>query len=256
MKNGKILCNYLLLFIEKKRACSENRNACSHSVPYELTDLYSWVKIYFSVLHMPQGSRKVKGTTPECGKRRVHGSAVESEWESSVCWALINGEVRLLPDILAYKNLKSSTVSSWGFAIYAHWSHLTLTFAKLFSHLWNKETELNYLEGPLRLWHLWEEKHRSGKWLKKSMHPSPFSPPPAQKRSRLYPKTGVYVPIADTAHTVLIRELKPCLAGLLLYGLPCMELPFSYCRLPLFSKTTEDKRISTTCLPLTCITMP
>lgn len=130
---------------------------------------------------MPQGSRKVKGTTPECGKRRVPGSTVESEWESSVCWALINGEVRLLPDILAYKNLKSSTVSSWGFAIYAHWSHLTLTFAKLFSHLWNKETELNYLEGPLRLWHLWEEKHRSGKWLKKSMHPSPFSPLPAQK---------------------------------------------------------------------------
>lgn len=91
---------------------------------------------------------------------------MERERERVACWEAMNVEVRLVPDILTDKNWKSSRVNCWGFAIYAHWSHLTLTFAKLFSHLWNKETELNYLEGLLKLWHLWEWKHWYGKWLK------------------------------------------------------------------------------------------
>lgn len=186
---------------------------CSHTVPSELTDLYFWVKIYFNALHIAQGSRRVKSTTQECRKRWGDDSTVEREWEKSVCWEVMNGEVRLLPDFLAYKNLKSSKVNSWGFAIYAHWSHLTLTFAKLFSHLWNKETELNYLEGLLKLWHLWEQKHWYGKWLKivrihlsSALHQN-------RKKSWLSPKTAAHARIADTPHTALIDELKPCWQG-------------------------------------------
>lgn len=132
----------------------------------KLTDLHFERRLISMLFidHRVLGGWRVKPSNVEGGKMK--DLLVEREWERFACWEAMNVEVRLVPDILAYKNLKSSRVNSQGFAIYAHWSHLTLTFAKLFSHLWNKETELNYLEGLLKLWHLWEWKHRYGKWLK------------------------------------------------------------------------------------------
>lgn len=148
-------------------------------------------------------------------RSEVKDSTVEKGGERFVCWGVMDGELDWFLTFLHIKDLKSSKVSSWGFAIYAHWSHLTLTFAELFSHLWNKETELNYLEGLLKLWHLWEERHRYGKWLKiVCIH---LSSPLHQhrKKSQLYPKMGAHARIADTPHTTLIHEIKPCCHGCL-----------------------------------------